>query len=204
MPSRFFRSRRFSQRAVRQLRMRVIAGVSGGRRLKAPRGAATRPTLARVRESIFSRLAARIGFESRTVLDLFAGSGAMGIEALSRGAQHAVFVDSSRVAAAAIRRNLEALAIVDRARVCAIDAGRALTELAAQGARFDLVFVDAPYQRGLSGAVLDRLVALELLAPDAWLVVEMSRREEPPQSAGLETISVATLGDQRIALYRRV
>src|SRR5271167_3324211 len=97
--------------------MKVIAGQAHGQRLKAPRGMTTRPTSARVRESIFSRLAARLDLGGLAVLDLFAGSGALGIEALSRGASSAVFVDSSRAAAAAIRINLEGLGFASRGRL---------------------------------------------------------------------------------------
>jgi 16S rRNA (guanine966-N2)-methyltransferase len=184
--------------------MRVIAGQAHGQRLKAPRGTATRPTSARVRESIFSRLAARLDFGGLAVLDLFAGSGALGIEALSRGAHSAAFVDSSRAAAAAIKDNLEALELMPRCRVLCLDARRALGELARHGARFDLVMCDAPYQQGLSTEILARLCDLDLLAFGAWVVLELSRRESAPEEPRLERVSVATLGDHRIALYRRV
>jgi len=183
--------------------MRVIAGQAHGQRLKAPRGTATRPTSARVRESIFSRLAARLDFGGLAVLDLFAGSGALGIEALSRGAQSAAFVDSSRAAAAAIRDNLEALELRPRCRVLCLDARRALGELARQGTRFDLVMCDAPYQQGLSTEILARLCDLDLLAFGAWVVLELSRREPTPEEPRLERVNVATLGDHRVVLYRR-
>jgi len=184
--------------------MKVIAGQAHGQRLKAPRGMTTRPTSARVRESIFSRLAARLDLGGLAVLDLFAGSGALGIEALSRGASSAVFVDSSRAAAAAIRINLEGLGFASRGRLFCLDARRALGELASEGIRFDLVMCDAPYAQGLSAEILTRLCALGLLARGAWVVLELSRREPAPEEPGLECVSVATLGDHRIALYRRV
>src|SRR5258708_9884652 len=101
--------------------MRIIAGEAHGRRLKAPRGLHTRPTSARARESIFSRLAVRMDFAGARVLDIFAGSGSLGIEAISRGAAHATFVDSSRHSAAVIRGNLTHLDIVERARPRAIE-----------------------------------------------------------------------------------
>ena len=183
--------------------MKVIAGQAHGHRLKAPRGTATRPTAARVRESIFSRLAARFDLAGLAVLDLFAGSGALGIEALSRGANSATFVDSSRAAAAAIKSNLEALGLAPRCHVLCLDARRALGELARQCARFDLVMCDAPYQQGLSAEILARLCDLNLLALGAWVVLELSRREPAPEEPRLERVSVATLGDHRIVLYRR-
>ncbi|MGD0073040.1 MAG: 16S rRNA (guanine(966)-N(2))-methyltransferase RsmD [Candidatus Binataceae bacterium] len=183
--------------------MRVIAGEAHGQRLKAPRGMATRPTSARVRESIFSRLAARLDFSGLAVLDLFAGTGSLGIEALSRGANSAVFVDSSRAAVAVIKENLEALGLIPRCRVLCLDARRALVELARDGVRFDLVICDAPYEKGLSAAILAQLCDLDLLAFGAWVVLELSRREPAPQDSRLERVSVATLGDHRIVLYRR-
>ncbi|HTY53674.1 MAG TPA: 16S rRNA (guanine(966)-N(2))-methyltransferase RsmD [Candidatus Binataceae bacterium] len=183
--------------------MKVIAGEAHGQRLKAPRGMTTRPTSARVRESIFSRLAARLDFSGLAVLDLFAGSGALGIEALSRGAKNAVFVDSARAAAEAIRANLEALGLTSRSRLLCLDARRALADLAKEGACFDLVIADAPYQQGLSAQILAQLCDSALLAPGGWVVLELSRREAAPAEPGLESISVATLGDHRIALYRR-
>ncbi|HEY6420150.1 MAG TPA: RsmD family RNA methyltransferase, partial [Candidatus Binataceae bacterium] len=106
--------------------MRVIAGEAHGRRLKAPRGLFTRPTSARARESIFSRLGVRFDFAGARVLDIFAGSGSLGIEALSRGAARVTFVDSSRAAAAAIRANLATLDLSTRARIVSIDVRRAL------------------------------------------------------------------------------
>src|SRR5690348_17779242 len=106
--------------------MRVIAGDARGRKLSAPRGLATRPTLARVRESMFSRLSVRLDFDGLRVLDLFAGTGSLGIEALSRGAGHVTFVESARPAIAAMRRNLDALGLAGRARVLKGDVMRAI------------------------------------------------------------------------------
>jgi 16S rRNA (guanine(966)-N(2))-methyltransferase RsmD len=124
--------------------LRVIAGEAHGRKLRAPRGLLTRPATARVRASIFSRLAARVNLAGARVLDIFAGSGSLGFEALSRGAASVVFVDSSRAAAAVIARNLNELGLAARARILVLDFHRALAELAAAGEPFDLVFVDAP------------------------------------------------------------
>ena len=128
--------------------MRVIAGDARGRRLSAPRGLATRPTLARVRESMFSRLSVRLDFAGLRVLDLFAGTGSLGIEALSRGAGHVTYVESARPALLALRRNLAALGFSDRARVLKSEVLRGLEMLAARGERFDLVLLDPPYRKG--------------------------------------------------------
>ena len=182
--------------------MRVIAGEAHGRRLRAPRGLLTRPATARVRASIFSRLAARTELAGTRVLDLFAGSGSLGLEALSRGAARAVFVDSSRAAAAAIRDNLRVLGLQERAEVIVAGVERALAALRARGERFDLVFVDAPYRDDSSAAVLRLAAGGGLLDADAYLVVRQAGRAPELSPAGLEEINCATLGDHRIALYR--
>ncbi len=185
--------------------MRVIAGNAHGRRLKAPRGLRTRPTSARARESIFSRLAVRTDFANARVLDIFAGSGSLGIESISRGAAHVTFVDSSRASAAVIRGNLSQLGIADRARLITADVRRALTELGNAHESFDLIFVDAPFKHDMSNAVVQMLSQFELVAPDGWIVVEQSKRapEAPPAPIGYERIVVATIGDHRIAFYQR-
>src|SRR5258707_15411084 len=121
--------------------MRIIAGHAHGRRLKAPRGLLTRPTSARARESIFSRLAVRMDLDGVRVLDIFAGSGSLGIESLSRGAAHVTFVDSSRDAAAAIRANLAQLELCDRSRILVSDVRLALYELGRGRRSFYMVFV---------------------------------------------------------------
>lgn len=182
--------------------MRVIAGEAHGRRLRAPRGLVTRPATVRVRASIFSRLAARTEIAGARVLDLFAGSGSLGLEALSRGASQAVFVDSSRAAAVAIRDNLRGLGLEGRAEVMTVGVERAIAALGARGARFDLVFVDAPYRDDTSAAVLSALKARGLLEVDAYVVVRQAGRSPEISPAGLEAINCATLGDHRIALYR--
>jgi len=182
--------------------MRVIAGEAHGRRLRAPRGLTTRPATARVRASIFSRLAARTEIAGARVLDLFAGSGSLGLEALSRGAARAVFVDSSRAAAGAIRGNLRVLGLEARAEVVAGSVERAIAALAARGAHFDLVFIDAPYRDDTSAAVLEAIVGRGLLGEDAYVAVRQAVRAPEISPAGLEAINVATLGDHRIVLYR--
>src|SRR5579885_654296 len=184
--------------------MRVIAGDARGRKLSAPRGLATRPTLARVRESMFSRLSVRLDFDRLRVLDLFAGTGARGMEALSRGAAHVTLVDSSRAAIAVPRRHLDALGVAGRARVLRSDVMRALEALASEGERFDLVLLDPPYRKGWGDIVLTRLMELHLLSGGAWVATEVSRLEAAPAAPpGLERVSLATLGDHQIALYRR-
>jgi 16S rRNA (guanine966-N2)-methyltransferase len=151
--------------------MRIVAGAHGGRRLVAPPGDATRPTSDRVREALFSILGDVGGAR---VLDLFAGSGALGLEALSRGAGGAVFVDRAPAAVAAVRTNLGALDL--HAPVLRLEARAALRRAAARREAYDLVFLDPPYRRaaGLGRELSDLLPAV--LAPGARVVSESDRR----------------------------
>ncbi|MFN2617128.1 MAG: 16S rRNA (guanine(966)-N(2))-methyltransferase RsmD [Thermoleophilaceae bacterium] len=174
--------------------MRVVAGAFKGRRLQAPRGKRTRPTADRVREALFSMLGDVSGAR---VLDLYAGSGALGIEALSRGAARALFVDSDRAAVAAIRRNLEA--VDSAAEVRRQDVVRFLA--AGTGGTFDLVFVDPPYDSPgrLGDSLSERLPPL--LSQDARIVTESDKRK--PLELELPLVTERTYGDTRIALHRR-
>jgi 16S rRNA (guanine966-N2)-methyltransferase len=151
----------------------VVAGVYGGRRLVAPPGDATRPTSDRVREALFSVLGRSI--DGARVLDLFAGSGALGIEALSRGAAAAVFVDRAPAAIKAIRTNLDALGI--EADVRRLEARAALRAASARAEAYDLVFLDPPYRHAAAlGLELSEALPA-VLAPGARVVSESDRRE---------------------------
>jgi 16S rRNA (guanine966-N2)-methyltransferase len=161
--------------------MRVIGGRLGGRRIVAPRGHSTRPTPDRVREALFSIL---VSVEGCRVLDLFAGSGALGIEALSRGAVSATFVDSSRAAVAAIRRNLESLGL--EAEVRCQDAVAFLQAARIAAAQYDLVFLDPPYRQASAlGRALSTALA-PVLAPGARVVAESDRRGPPELDLDLQ------------------
>jgi 16S rRNA (guanine966-N2)-methyltransferase len=162
---------------------RIIAGDWRGRRLATPRGSDTRPTSDRVREALFSSLESELGgFQGLRVLDLYAGSGALGLEALSRGAAHADFVEIDRNAAAVIKRNLAELGVPqDRARVHAVPVARFVSKLA-EG--FDLVFLDPPYK-----VPTDEVAAVvSALPPGGLIVVERSSRDAfawPESRSGL-------------------
>lgn len=175
--------------------MRVIGGVYGGRTLTAPRGRATRPTPERVREAIFSILADVTG---ATVLDLFAGSGALAIEALSRGAEHATLVDSSAAAIAAIRSNVAALQI--GAEVLQMRALPFLRNARTYGREYDLAFLDPPYRQATAlGRELPPAL-LPVLAPGARVVVESDRRA--PLKLGLaDAPDERRYGDTLIHIY---
>lgn len=158
--------------------MRIVAGTLGGRRIAAPRGAETRPTSDRVREALFSTLGPLDGLR---VLDLFAGSGALGIEALSRGAAHAVFVERARPALAVLRANLEALGVgAEAAEVRPGDALKALRNARERAETYDLVFLDPPYRRAeaLGSQLTDELAGL--IAPGGRVVAESDRRAPLP------------------------
>ncbi len=157
--------------------MRIIAGSRKGARIFAPKGSDTRPTADRVREAAFNLLGPGAA-EDATVLDLFAGSGAMGLEALSRGAAHATFVESDREACRTINRNLDKLGL-EGATVLCQDALTALRADARAGTRYDLVLLDPPYRRfsSLQNAMISHLT--EILAPGGTLLVETAANEEP-------------------------
>lgn len=184
--------------------MRVIGGQQRGRKLSAPRGCDTRPATARVRASIFSRLASRNAIVEARVLDVFAGSGSFGLEALSRGASQVVFVDQARAAAAAIRHNLSQLRLESRAHIINADFRRALAELATRRECFGLAFVDAPFRTDSTAVVLALIADLGLLAPDGLVVTRQFHRTPAPVVAALGCVNVAKIGDHRIALYRRL
>ncbi len=157
--------------------MRIIAGSHKGARIFAPKGRDTRPTADRVREAAFNLLGPGAA-EDANVLDLFAGSGAMGLEALSRGAAHATFVESDREACRTINRNLDKLAL-ENATVLCQDALSALRADARAGTRYDLVLLDPPYRRfsSLQNAMIRHLP--DILTPGGTLLVETGADEEP-------------------------
>lgn len=182
--------------------MRVIAGVARGRKLAAPQHGNTRPTPDRVREALFSALAPRL-IDAR-VLDLFAGSGALGIEALSRGARAATFVEHDKATAALLRRNLTVLpeALQQHARLLVNDATRAIDRLTQEKEPFDLVFVDPPYAADAYGAVLQAVASPNLLAPQGTVVLEHPRTRTPPApAAGLVLARSRAYGSVCITSY---
>jgi len=155
--------------------MRVISGTSKGRKLATPKNLSLRPTSDRVKESIFNILSGRI--EGRMVLDLFAGTGNLGIEALSRGAKKVTFVEKGRDALKLIRRNLARFGLEERSGVLPIDASRAIEILNQKGKTFDLIFMDPPYEKGLIEKTLTKLNLHPIYHRDSILVIEHHRRE---------------------------
>lgn len=149
--------------------MRVIAGEWRGRKLNAPKGDATRPTADRTRETLFSMLVSRLGsFDGLHVADLFAGSGALGIEALSRGAEHCLFAEQDRAALDVLRANLAALGATDRAEVRAAS----VLSLGTAPQPYDVILMDPPYGTGAGAVALDKLARLGWTDTASWICVE--------------------------------
>ena len=169
--------------------MRIIGGDARGRTIVAPAGAKTRPTQDYVRESLFNII--RWDVEDARVLDLFAGTGALSLEALSRGARSAVLVDMDRAAGAAIRKNMETSRLSEKCRLIPRDYHAAMDALAAEGARFDLVFIDPPYKMENTGEMCAALYDKGLLA-EAFLLVVEHRKGRAPMLALKPLICVTT------------
>ena len=181
--------------------MRIIAGVLGGRRINAPRGRETRPTSDRVREAIFSFLGSVTGSK---VLDLYAGSGALGIEALSRGAAHAVFVERAGATLKVLRGNLRDLELDSSTVVVPKTVARYLgTSKPLREGPFDLVFADPPYA-ALSDAAreLEALVLVPAaISPDARIIMEHAARDEAPTVGGIVPLRTRRYGDTAVTSY---
>lgn len=181
--------------------MRVIGGAAKGRRLLAPKGQAVRPTADRVKESLFNILPR--DFSGMKVLDLFAGTGNLSIEALSRGADHAVLVDSSERSAAAIKKNLRRLGFAERTEVWIVPAARSLRALARRNETFDYIFLDPPYAQDLAGRTLDIIAQCKLLRDSGTLIVEHSTRETvQPLYGVLQLHDQRRYGDTLLSFYK--
>ncbi|MBI3610860.1 MAG: 16S rRNA (guanine(966)-N(2))-methyltransferase RsmD [Nitrospirae bacterium] len=179
--------------------MRVIAGEAKGRRLKSPRGAETRPTSDKVKEAIFSILGNRV-VDAR-VLDLFAGTGAIGIEALSRGAARVDFVESDKATADILAQNLAACGFQVRAESHRTDAFKFLKQIRQP---YDLVFADPPYHTWQLKKLLPALGQGDIITPDGVLVVEHFRKASIPNEIGpLEAVKSYYYGDTVLTLYRK-
>jgi len=182
--------------------VRVITGSAKGRRLKTLSGMSTRPTADRVKEALFSMLASRFDLRGAEVLDLFAGTGALGIEALSRGAERAFFVERDRAARRILEANLAMCGFSARARVLGVPADRALQDLKAARARFDGVLLDPPYKHGLLEQCLSRLGERDLLKSRAWVVAERHADEALGEEYGALRLTQNRLyGKTSLALF---
>ncbi len=195
--------------------MRVVGGTLRGRQLASFKGRSIRPTSDKVREAVFDLLGSRCGAGFKSVLDLFAGTGAMGIEALSRGAELALFVDNDARAVSIILKNLEACGIEvagrgtpgrgTRAKVFKRDVLSMIRSLSSSSERFDLIFIDPPYDSSLTEDALKGPGLGRLLSPGGFVVAETSRRTPAPGvPEGLEPVSEKRYGDTLVYLFKRL
>lgn len=181
--------------------MRITGGVLSGRRLHVPDSADIRPMRDQVRTALFNILMDVV--EDSVFLDLFAGTGSVGLEALSRGAQRAVFVDQGREALLLLRENIDELGVGDRAEIVTADVMEAITQLEQANETFDLVFIGPPYGADLAHRTLTHLPESDLLNPDAIVVTEIFKKESVEDAYGrLEEIEERLYGDNRLVFYR--
>mgnify|MGYP001190137929 CR=1 FL=1 len=180
--------------------MRVIAGEHRGRRLAAVPGKGTRPTTDKVKESIFNMIGPY--FDGGWALDLYAGTGSLGIEALSRGAERAVFVERDARAFAIVKQNVATCRLEENAELYKTDASRALLSLAKRNLRFDLVFLDPPYAQQKIADEIAMMQERDLLADDAWIVAEHDVEVKLPERIGRCRVHrAAAYGDTAVTLY---
>jgi 16S rRNA (guanine(966)-N(2))-methyltransferase RsmD len=181
--------------------MHIIAGRLKGQRLVTPRGHRTRPTADQVRIALMDTLTPRLS--GARFLDLFAGAGGVGLEALSRGAARAVFVEQDAAAVTALRRNIGTLRVQGATRIIRADAGRALGLLAADGERFELIFLDPPYDAGLVVKTLTRLADGSLTTADTLVVAQHFTKQPPPDSVGaLTAFRARRFGETTLTFFR--
>lgn len=184
--------------------MRVVAGSARGRRLRAIKGTTVRPTSDRVKEALYSILTSRFDLGGARVLDLFAGTGAIGIEALSRGAERVVFVEQSRGVRRALEANVRACGFGAQAEILCMPVRQALRDLGARRAQFDGAFLDPPYRKGLLREVLECLSEASLLGPGAWVMVERHVADEAAERYGaLRLTQTRRYGKTTLSLYQR-
>jgi len=183
--------------------MRIVAGSARGRALAGPKATSKhiRPTADRVRESLFNVLGQ--WFEGQKVLDLYAGTGALGLEAVSRDAMRVVLVDSDREAQALCRANTDALGFSARVEILGLPVARALDTLGKRGDRFQLIFADPPYAARVVEGVLDEVARHGVLAPGGTVVIEHDKREPAPEAhAGFTQVDQRRFGDTVVSLFR--
>lgn len=182
--------------------MRISAGTLRGRRLATPSGDRTRPTSDLLRQALFNILGERV--RDAQVLDLYAGSGALGVEALSRGAAAATFVERDRAAAACLAKNLDALDLAGRSRLLVRDVRQAVAELARAGETFSCVLIDPPYGGDLAPQTIEALAPGAVLSENAVLVVQAFHKTPLPDRAGvLVAIRDRRYGESRLTVYER-
>lgn len=183
--------------------MRVSGGIFRGRKLKVPKGVSIRPTSDIVKEAIFNIIHKDV--EERDVLDLFAGSGALGIEALSRGAKSCVFVDNSLISINTIKKNLQKLNLNNKnIEILKIDVFEAITSLQKEEKRFDIIFFDPPYKKGLIGKALILLTNYDICKDNSFIIAEHSCREEVSDRKGIFSLyKKKRYGDTIVSIFKK-
>ena len=182
--------------------LRIIAGERKGRILKTVPGRSTRPTTDRVKESVFNILQSRL-YES-SILDLFSGTGNLGLEAMSRGSRRAVFVERAPAALAVLRENCQALHYIDSVEILAQDVQRAISLLSTRRGVFDIVFMDPPYDSDLEAVTIAALDAFHLVAEDGRIVVEhLLRDEQEDPIGGFARYDMRKYGNTAVSFYRK-
>lgn len=180
--------------------MRIIAGAYRGRTINAPKGDTTRPTADRTRETLFSMLTSRLGsFDQLRVLDLFAGSGALGLEALSRGAGHCTFVEQDRAALDALRANARSLGVLDQCDI----RGSSVLSLGPANQAYDLILLDPPYASGAGEVAVDKLMRLGWIGPASWISLETGK-SDTVDVRGCTVDADRVVGKARITLLRPI
>ncbi|MDO4711654.1 MAG: 16S rRNA (guanine(966)-N(2))-methyltransferase RsmD [Peptostreptococcaceae bacterium] len=182
--------------------MRVISGTARGKKLKSPVDESVRPTLDRVKENLFNIIGS--GIRDAVVLDLFAGSGALGIEALSRGAKRCVFVDNDKRSIELVRQNLKETRLAEHAVVHLAEAQSIIQKLCAEGQKFDYIFIDPPYCQGIVQKILKQLEKCNIMQEEGFVIIETDRFERPPEEiSDLLKIKEREYSNTRISIFRR-
>jgi 16S rRNA (guanine(966)-N(2))-methyltransferase RsmD len=182
--------------------MRIIAGEFRGRRIKGPESEKVRPTKDRIREAVFNVIAGEV--PGSRVLDLFAGSGAYGLEALSRGAGKAIFVEGGREFSAVIKENIKSLGVEARAKIITKDVFKSLEEVKKEKESFDLVFSDPPYSKGMAKKTLIKINHYDILNHSGLLIIEHNIDERLPENEGAVSVfKRKTYGKTVISIYSK-
>lgn len=183
--------------------MRVITGTAKGRKLKSPKGMETRPTSDRIKEALFNIIGPRV--IDVNFLDLYAGTGAIGIEALSRGALKAVFVEKNPNTVKIVRENLRLTGLLEKAEILTHDADRAINLISAKGEKFELIFIDPPYLKDLEKVSLEMIESKFLLAPGGLVITESSKLDKMPHEVGqLKMFRQEKYGDTVLTFYQGI
>jgi 16S rRNA (guanine(966)-N(2))-methyltransferase RsmD len=181
--------------------LRVISGVAGGLRLKTLEGLKTRPTADRIKESLFNIINSQIS--GADILDLFAGSGALGIESLSRGARFAAFIDNNKESIAIIKENLAYTKLIEHAEVYFAEFGSVLKKLQTEKKRFDIIFLDPPYGKGFEFKAMDEIMRLDILKEDGIVVLENEQKDTLPiEISGMIQTDIRRYGRTAVSFYR--